>query len=99
MRPDTTMERAAARLFGGARSPTRGSMSCGVTVVMEVMKDIAVKVARSWVRHRPSLGIRVSDFFLLFFFVCCIAICGYGRWYVPHCRREQHQATHEWSTW
>jgi len=55
MRPETTMERDAARRWGGARSPTRGSMSCGVTVVTAVMKDIAVKVLRSWVTHRPSL--------------------------------------------
>jgi hypothetical protein len=66
MSPDTTMERAAARLLGGARSPTRGSMSWGVTVVMEVMKDIAVKVPRSWVRQRPSLGVCVS-YLLLFY--------------------------------
>lgn len=32
-RPDTTMERELARRCAGARSPTRGSMSCGVTVL------------------------------------------------------------------
>lgn len=56
MRPETTMESAAARRLGGARSPTRGSMSWGVTVVTAVMKDIAVNTPRLEVRHRPSLG-------------------------------------------
>jgi hypothetical protein len=31
--PETTMEREAARRCIGTRSPTRGSMSCGVTVL------------------------------------------------------------------
>jgi hypothetical protein len=55
MRPDTTIESAAARRLGGARSPTRGSMSWGVTVVMAQMKDIAVKAARLLVTQRPIL--------------------------------------------
>lgn len=58
MRPETTMDRAAARRDGGARSPTSGSMSCGVTVVTATMKDMAVKVPRSDVRHSPSLSYR-----------------------------------------
>lgn len=49
------MERAAARRWGGARSPTKGSMSWGVTVVMETRKERAVKTLRSEVRHSPSL--------------------------------------------
>lgn len=53
--PETTTERAAARREGGARSPTSGSMSCGVTVVMATMNDIAVKVLRSFVRQRINL--------------------------------------------
>ena len=56
IKPDTTMDSAAARRWGGARSPTSGSMSCGVTVVMATMKDIAVKTARLLVMQRPSLG-------------------------------------------
>jgi hypothetical protein len=55
MRPETTIDRAVARLFGGARSPTRGSMSWGVTVVMETRKDIAVKTGREVVKQRMSL--------------------------------------------
>lgn len=37
MRPVVTIERAKARRLGGARSPTRGIMSWGVTVVTAVM--------------------------------------------------------------
>jgi hypothetical protein len=55
MRPDTTMERAAARLLGGAKSPTKGSINWGVTVVTAVMKDIAVKTPRLEVMQRLSL--------------------------------------------
>src|SRR2546423_14828160 len=32
--PEVTIERAIARLCGGARAPTRGSIICGGTVVM-----------------------------------------------------------------
>lgn len=53
-RPDTTIEMAVARLADGARSPTRGSMSCGVTVVTAVMKERATKTENDPVRHRPS---------------------------------------------
>jgi hypothetical protein len=57
VRPDTTTESAAARRCGGARSPTKGIMSCGVTVVTETMNDMPVKTPRSFVMQRPSLGI------------------------------------------
>lgn len=53
-RPETTIERAAARLAGGARSPTRGSISCGVTVETAVMKDKATKTGKDLVTQRPS---------------------------------------------
>ncbi len=53
-RPDTTIERLVARLWAGARSPTRGSISCGVTVETAVMKDIARKTENDFVRHKPS---------------------------------------------
>lgn len=53
-RPETTIERAVARLAGGARSPTRGSMSCGVTVVTAAMKERATKTENDPVRHSPS---------------------------------------------
>ena len=59
-RPDVTMDRDAALLLGGARSPTRGSISCGVTVVMAVMKEIAVNAAKSFVTHTPILYEHVS---------------------------------------
>jgi len=54
-RPETTIERAAARRLGGARSPTRGSMSCGVTVVTAVRNDMTVKTVRFFVTQRPIL--------------------------------------------
>jgi hypothetical protein len=54
-RPEVTMDKDAALLLGGARSPTRGSMSCGVTVVIAVMKEMAVKAPRSLVTHTPIL--------------------------------------------
>lgn len=54
--PQTTIESEAARLLGGARSPTRGSMICGVTVVTAVMNDIAEKTARDLVMQRPILS-------------------------------------------
>jgi hypothetical protein len=53
-RPETTIERAVARRWAGARSPTSGSMSCGVTVEMAVMQDRARKTGKELVRHRPS---------------------------------------------
>ena len=63
MKPETTMESAAARLWGGARSPTSGSISCGVMVVTAVMKEIAVKTASEFVTQRPILGLQlVSDY-------------------------------------
>lgn len=56
IRPETTMERAAARRWGGARSPTRGSISWGVTVMMPVMKLMAEKTAMEEVTQSPILG-------------------------------------------
>lgn len=53
-RPETTIESAVARLAGGARSPTRGSMICGVTVVMAVIKDKARNTGKEVVIQRPS---------------------------------------------
>lgn len=53
-RPETTMERAVARRWGGARSPTRGSMSWGVTVETAVMKEMARKTEKEFVIQRPS---------------------------------------------
>lgn len=52
--PDTTSEREVALRCAGARSPTRGSMSCGVTVVMPQMKDTAANVSKLDVRHSAS---------------------------------------------
>ena len=52
-RPETMVERAVARLAGGARSPTRRSMSCGVTVMTAVMKERATKTENDPVRHKP----------------------------------------------
>ena len=53
------MEREIARLEGGASSPTRGSMICGVTVVMAVMKEMARKTLKLEVTQRPILGMSV----------------------------------------
>ena len=53
-RPDTTIDSDVALRRAGARSPTRGSMSCGVTVVKATMKDSARKTEKDFVRHRPS---------------------------------------------
>ena len=54
-RPDVTIDRDAALLLGGARSPTRGSISCGVTVVIAVINEMAVKAAKSFVTQTPIL--------------------------------------------
>lgn len=51
-RPDTITAREEARREGGARSPTRGSMSCGVTVVAPQRKDMAEKEGKEVVRQR-----------------------------------------------
>ena len=48
------MESAVARLWSGARSPTKGSINCGVTVDTAVMKESARKTEKDFVRHRPS---------------------------------------------
>lgn len=59
-RPDVTIDRDAALLLGGARSPTKGSMSCGVTVVTAVINEIAVKAARLLVTQTPILDTLTS---------------------------------------
>lgn len=53
-KPDTTMDRAVARRWAGAKSPTRGSISWGVTVVTAVMKERARKTPNDLVTHKPS---------------------------------------------
>lgn len=53
-RPETTIERAVARRWSGARSPTRGSMSCGVTVETAVRNDITRKTENDFVTHKPT---------------------------------------------
>ena len=82
--------RAAARRCGGARSPTRGSMSWGVTVVMAVMKEMAVKVLRSEVRQRPSLAVLLLELVLL-------RGGNVGGAILPECCCEEDQATYEWT--
>lgn len=52
--PDTTSDSEVALLCAGARSPTKGNMSCGVTVVMPQMKDTAAKDSNCCVRHSAS---------------------------------------------
>ena len=58
--PETTMEREVARRWAGARSPTRGSISWGVTVVVEVRRETTQKSGKEVVRQRPILGKLVS---------------------------------------
>ena len=53
------MEREMARLEGGASSPTRGSMICGVTVVIAVMKEMARKTLKSFVTQSPILEVSI----------------------------------------
>jgi hypothetical protein len=53
-RPDTSTARQLARRCGGARSPTRGRRSCGVTVVRPVRREKAWKRGREVVRVRGS---------------------------------------------
>lgn len=55
------MERAVARRPGGARSPTRGSISWGVTVVRAVMKESAAKTAKELVMQSPILHSRLQN--------------------------------------
>ena len=52
--PETTIESAVARLWAGARSPTRGSISWGVTVDTAVMKERARNTEKDFVTHSPS---------------------------------------------
>lgn len=52
--PEETIARQVARRFGGARSPTNGSISCGVTVVNAVINDNPTKTENEFVRHNPS---------------------------------------------
>ena len=59
--PETTIESAVARLRRGARSPTRGSINCGVTVVTAVMKESAKKIEKDLVTHNPSHYVRSED--------------------------------------
>lgn len=58
--PDTTSDSEVALRCAGARSPTRGSMSWGVTVVMPQIKDTAANVSNRDVRHNASHWHRVS---------------------------------------
>ena len=58
-RPDTTIERAVARRSLGARSPTSGIMSCGVTVVSPVMNVSARKTWKLVVTQRPTQSVAV----------------------------------------
>lgn len=53
-KPDITIDRQLAFLLDGARSPTNGSISCGVTVVMPQMNEMPEKVLNCVVRHKPS---------------------------------------------
>jgi hypothetical protein len=52
--PETTIESAVARRWAGARSPTSGSISWGVTVDRAVTKDKARKTENDFVIHKPT---------------------------------------------
>jgi hypothetical protein len=53
--PETTIDIAEARRSGGARSPTSGSMICGVTVATPVKNCIAIKAFSFFVVANPML--------------------------------------------
>lgn len=59
-KPLTTILSACARFSLGARSPTSGSMSCGVTVLIAVMNDSATKTLKDFVRQSPSQSVAVK---------------------------------------
>lgn len=48
------MDKETALLAGGARSPTNGSISCGVTVDIAAMKLRAKNTEKEFVRQSPS---------------------------------------------
>jgi hypothetical protein len=51
--PDVTIARREAFRCAGAKSPTRGTISCGVTVVAPHTKDKARKTVKSFVTQSP----------------------------------------------
>ncbi|KAF9766859.1 hypothetical protein IL306_000664 [Fusarium sp. DS 682] len=51
--PDVTIARREAFRCAGAKSPTRGTISCGVTVVAPQTKDKARKTVKSFVTQSP----------------------------------------------
>jgi hypothetical protein len=53
MSPDVTIARRDAFRCAGAKSPTRGTISCGVTVVAPHTKDKARKTVKSFVTQSP----------------------------------------------
>ena len=55
------MDRAVALRSLGARSPTSGIMSCGVTVVRPVRKVRARNSLKFVVTHRPIQSVAVSQ--------------------------------------
>lgn len=55
IKPAVTIDNAAALLFGGAKSPTRGNISWGVTVEIATKKDIAENTVSDFVTQRPIL--------------------------------------------
>lgn len=63
IKPETTIESEDARRSGGAKSPTSGNMICGVTVVMAVMEEMPVKVAKEFVTQSPILDTTQADEF------------------------------------
>jgi hypothetical protein len=55
VKPDTTMDIAEARRSGGAKSPTSGSITCGVTVAIPVKNCMAMKEFSVLVVANPML--------------------------------------------
>jgi hypothetical protein len=56
IKPETTIDSAVARRLAGARSPTSGNISCGVTVDTATKNDTAEKTAKDFVTHRITLS-------------------------------------------
>ena len=58
--PDTMMESEAPRRWAGAKSPTRGIISCGVTVVAPQINETTRKARKDFVTHKTIHCVRLA---------------------------------------
>lgn len=63
--PDTTIDRLVARRCGGAKSPTKGSIIWGVTVVTAVMNDMTRDTVKLFVTQSLMLAFRQQSLYAL----------------------------------